>query len=146
MKTLQLTKRHTTKSVLADLNALLKQQMHDQASFSPMPMGRFKKILADKNICMLGMFDGKKVIGTGTIIMVTKLRGNYGYIEDMIVDESYRGQGLGRQLGDALVAAAKKHNVTTIELSTRPSRVAANALYQKMGFEPKDTNVYRLKL
>lgn len=115
-------------------------------SFDPMPMARFKKMLNDKNICMLGMFDGTKVIGTGTLIMVTKLRGNYAYIEDMIVDESYRGQGLGRALGEALIAVAQKRKITTIELSTRPSRVAANALYQKMGFEHKDTNVYRLKL
>ena len=146
MKIAILSQRYATKEVLADLNTLLKQLVHDPKTYKPITFATLKKIASDKKTVVVLIFDGTKVIGTGTLIIATKFRGNYAYIEDMMVDESYRGQGLGRQLGDALVAAAKKHNVTTIELSTRPSRVAANALYQKMGFEPKDTNVYRLKL
>jgi len=146
MNITELSLRYVTKETLGGINNLLKQLVHDPRSYTPVSLATLKRIAQDTKTIVVIILDGKKVIGTGTLIVATKFRGNYAYIEDMMVDESYRGQGLGTKLGEALIKAAKKRKVTTIELSARPERVAANALYQKLGFEKKDTNVYRLKL
>ena len=55
-----------------------------------------------------------------------------------------RGEGIGEQLTEAAIAEARRRGARTIDLTSRPSREAANALYQKMGFELRETNVYRL--
>ncbi len=144
MKITRLTTPDT--AALKDLNSLLLQQMHDPKEFVPMKMAALKAMLADPKSILLVMREGKKIIGTGTLMVFTKIRGKYAYIEDTIVDSAERGKGYGESIVRELIAQARKHKVQTIELSSRPSRVAANHLYQKVGFEQKDTNVYRLKL
>lgn len=144
MKITRLTKPDT--AALKDLNALLMQQMHDPKEFVPMTMAGLRSMLADQKTVLLVGREGKKVIATGTLIVFTKIRGRYAYIEDTIVDGAERGKGYGEAIVRALIALARKLKVGTIELSTRPTRVAANNLYQKVGFVQKETNVYRLKL
>jgi ribosomal protein S18 acetylase RimI-like enzyme len=64
----------------------------------------------------------------------------------VIVDEAVNGQGIGRQLTEAMLARARELGCTTVDLTSRPSREAANALYQKVGFRPRETNVYRIEV
>lgn len=130
----------------ADINALLKQLVHDPSTFEPITAERFSSILAEPDTIVVAAEEEGRIVGTGSLFVVNKFRGTYGYIEDMIVDESQRGKGLGESIARKLIELGKETGVTTIELSTRPSRVAANSLYQKLGFEQKETNVYRLKL
>ena len=66
-----------------------------------------------------------------------------GWVEDVIVDEASNNQGIGRLLLDAMVARARELGCKTVDLTSRPSREAANHLYRKAGFEDRDTNVYR---
>ena len=63
-------------------------------------------------------------------------------VEDMIVDPTYRGKGYGEEILLQLLAWAKKEGMDTIELTTNPSRLAANSLYQKVGFKLHPTNHY----
>lgn len=65
------------------------------------------------------------------------------WIEDVVVDEAARGQGAGQALVEAAVAHAEKIGARTVDLTSRPSREAANRLYQRAGFELRETNVYR---
>ena len=64
-------------------------------------------------------------------------------IEDVVVDAAARGRGVGEALTNAAVARARAEGCRTVDLTSRPSREAANRLYQRLGFQPRDTNVYR---
>ena len=67
-------------------------------------------------------------------------------VEDMIVDESQRGKGLGEKILRDLIKWAKRNGVEVIELTTNPKRLAANSLYKKVGFKLHETNHYLLNL
>ncbi|WP_455159350.1 GNAT family N-acetyltransferase [Schaalia cardiffensis] len=68
------------------------------------------------------------------------------WIEDVVVDEAARGQGAGLKLVEAALEQAKKVGARTVDLTSRPSREAANRLYRRAGFEQRETNVYRVPL
>jgi len=72
--------------------------------------------------------------------------GRRALIEDVVVDESVRGLGIGVALTTAALDHARSVGVTTVDLTSRPARVAANALYKKVGFTQRETNVYRFNL
>lgn len=67
------------------------------------------------------------------------------WIEDVVVLEQTRGQGAGRQLVEAALNYAKEAGARSVDLTSRPSRAAANRLYQRCGFEARQTNVYRFQ-
>lgn len=90
--------------------------------------------------------DGGELIGMGWIFpRQTKLR-HQAVVEDMIVDDRYRGKGLGEKILLDLIRWAKGRGVEVIELTTNPKRLAANNLYPKIGFKLHETNHYLLKL
>ncbi|HEX8803642.1 MAG TPA: GNAT family N-acetyltransferase, partial [Acidimicrobiales bacterium] len=67
--------------------------------------------------------------------------------EDVVVDEQAgRGRGVGTALTEAMLDRARERGCVTVELTSRPSRQAANRLYQRMGFTRRETNVYRYDL
>jgi ribosomal protein S18 acetylase RimI-like enzyme len=72
--------------------------------------------------------------------------GRRAWIEDVVVDETARGAGVGEALTNAAIEEARRRRVRSIDLTTRPSREAANRLYARLGFEPRDTNVYRFSV
>lgn len=86
------------------------------------------------------------VLGTLTLIIFSIPTGRRGWIEDVVVDQSARGVGLGEQLTNAAIDEARLRGVRSLDLTSRPSREAANAMYLKLGFGRRDTNVYRLSL
>ena len=87
-----------------------------------------------------------ELIGIGWIFSrQTKLR-HQAVVEDMIVDERHRGKGLGEKILLDLIRWAKNNGVEVVELTTNPKRLAANALYQKVGFKLHETNHYLLNL
>jgi len=83
------------------------------------------------------------VVGTLTLAIFRIPTGVRAWIEDVIVDGSVRGQGGGEALTQAALDVAAAAGAKTVELTSRPSREAANRLYQRMGFELRNTNVYR---
>ena len=68
------------------------------------------------------------------------------WVEDVVVDEAARGQGAGQALVVAAIEHAQKIGARTVDLTSRPSREAANRLYQRAGFQLRETNVYRVTL
>jgi ribosomal protein S18 acetylase RimI-like enzyme len=68
------------------------------------------------------------------------------WIEDVVVDEAARGAGVGAALNQAALRVAGERGARTVDLTSRPSREAANRLYQRLGFTPRETNVYRYDL
>lgn len=87
-----------------------------------------------------------KLIGMGWIFPRQTMLRSQAVVEDMIVDEKYRGQGLGEKILKDLIKWAESEGVEVIELTTNPKRIAANHLYQKIGFKLHETNHYLLKL
>ncbi len=125
-----------------DINSILKQL---SSSAKPLSLPALKKILADKNVHLWVWKDGKKVVGMGSLVSWHAPTGINSRIEDVVVDENYRGKGLGEKLTRELIRAGKRAKARHVELTSRPSRAAANELYRKLGFEQKETNVYRMK-
>ena len=81
--------------------------------------------------------------GMLTLVIFRIPTGMRAIIEDVVVDEHYRGQGIAEALTLEALARARAAGVRTIDLTSRPSRQAANRLYQKLGFEQRESNVYR---
>ena len=91
--------------------------------------------------------DNDRIIGCATLCVFDSPTGRKASVEDVVVSSSYRGQGLGKLLMQHVIEFAKTelHNVD-IHLTSRPHRVAANQLYQQLGFQKKETNVYVMKV
>lgn len=89
--------------------------------------------------------DNGSIVGMATLCCFTIPTGRHATIEDVSVLPEFQGHGLGRQLVQAALnylASTGKHY--RVGLTSRPSRVVANALYRSMGFSPKETNVYQM--
>lgn len=84
------------------------------------------------------------IVGTLTLAVVQTPSGTKAWIEDVVVDISARGQHVGEALLNHAVDFAKSLDVSSVNLTSNPTRAAANKLYQKIGFELRDTNVYRI--
>ena len=68
--------------------------------------------------------------------------GRKAWIEDVVVDDAYRGQGVGKRLTEFAIEFARKKQVDLLSLTSNPTRIAANKLYPRVGFTHKETNVY----
>lgn len=87
-----------------------------------------------------------RIVGSLTLALFRIPTGLRAWIEDVVVDGQARGSGIGEALNRAALAEAKKRGAITVDLTSRPSRVEANRLYQRLGFVSRDTNVYRFTL
>lgn len=84
------------------------------------------------------------VVGMLTVGEYLAPTGRKLWIEDVVVDEAMRGRAIGRMLVQHAIAFAESFGKGTLMLTSRPSRIAANNLYRSCGFEPKETNMYRM--
>lgn len=87
-----------------------------------------------------------EIVGTLTLVIFRIPTGVRAWIEDVVVDASARGLGVGRALNETALERARTAGATTVDLTSRPSREAANRLYQRIGFVQRSTNVYRFDL
>ncbi|MEI7512052.1 MAG: GNAT family N-acetyltransferase [Candidatus Uhrbacteria bacterium] len=87
-----------------------------------------------------------KIVGMATLVVIEQFVGVRGRIEDVVVDQDYRKQGIGRELVLRLHEAAKERRVKMITLSSQQYRTEANRLYVSIGYKPVDTNVYVFEL
>jgi ribosomal protein S18 acetylase RimI-like enzyme len=86
------------------------------------------------------------ILGSLTLALFRTPGGLKAWIEDVVVDESARGKGVGAALNEAALDHARTVGAKSVDLTSRPSREAANRLYQRLGFVPRETNVYRFRL
>lgn len=87
-----------------------------------------------------------RLVGSLTLAVFAIPTGTRAWIEDVVVDEAERGRGVGSALVRAALVAAGERGAKTVDLTSRPSRQDANRLYQRLGFEARQTNVYRYEL
>jgi ribosomal protein S18 acetylase RimI-like enzyme len=83
------------------------------------------------------------IVGTLTLVLFRIPTGLRAWIEDVVVDEAARGLGAAKALNQHAIALALQRGARSVDLTSRPSREAANRLYQRLGFVERDTNVYR---
>ncbi|MBI4086077.1 MAG: GNAT family N-acetyltransferase [Candidatus Liptonbacteria bacterium] len=133
------------KAAVRDLNHLLKQLRKNPSEHSG-SLFDLRNIVSDKKIVMIVAQNGRNIVGMATLYIIIMLGKTVGTVEEVVVDSAYRGKGLGKKILQMLIRVARKKKVKKLYLTSRPSRVAANKLYQKLGFKLKETNPYTLRL
>ena len=107
---------------------------------------KLASIVENPSLTLFVARESGAIVVTLTLAVFPIPSGELAMIEDVVVDESARGLGAGEALVTAAVAHAASLGASEVDLTSRPSRKAANALYQKLGFVQRETNVYRLSL
>ena len=125
---------------LAAVNRLIPQLSR---SAPPLTAGALKKIVFWDGNRLLIARSGEQAVGMLTLVMFPIPTGLRAWIEDVVVDESARGQGVGAALTQEAIRLAQAVGARTVDLTSRPSREAANRLYERLGFELRDTKAYR---
>lgn len=129
--------------LLEALNRLIPQL----SSSSPPPTREHLEALVDSEdtVLFVARVDGR-ILGSLTLACYRIPTGTKAWIEDVVVDADARGHGLGALLNQAALDEARSRGVKDVSLTSRPSREAANRLYRRIGFEPRETNIYRYTL
>jgi ribosomal protein S18 acetylase RimI-like enzyme len=102
-------------------------------------------VASDSSCILLAKVDGV-IVGSLTLVIFHIPTGIRAWIEDVVVDADARGKGVGEALNVFAIAEAQRQGALTVDLTSRPSREAANRLYQRIGFKARDTNVYRFQI
>ena len=118
---------------------------------SPPPAAALEAIVGSEASILLvaedpGLEGESAILGSLTLAIFRIPTGLRAWIEDVVVDRSARGRGVGEALNRTAMDRAREVGATTVDLTSRPSREAANRLYRRLGFEQRATNVYRLGL
>lgn len=106
-----------------------------------------KNMLASGNSHLFAaVLEDDNIVGMLTLVEYDVPTGKKLWIEDVVVDISQRGKGFGKQLLLHAIQFAQTRDAKTIMLTSRPQRIAANKLYQRLGFVQRETNVYAYRL
>ncbi|MEI7746903.1 MAG: GNAT family N-acetyltransferase [Actinomycetota bacterium] len=109
--------------------------------------GTLEDIVANPNSALfLARGDEASILGSLVLVTFKTPTAVRAWIEDVVVDEQARGRGVGEALVNAAIDRARRWNAKSVDLTSRPSREAANRLYQRLGFELRDSNLYRFSL
>jgi ribosomal protein S18 acetylase RimI-like enzyme len=104
---------------------------------------RLRRIVEFPGNRLLVARDGDEIVGTLTLVVFPIPTGLRAWIEDVVVDESARGRGVGEALTREALRLAAAEGARSVDLTSRPSRAAANRLYQRLGFELRPSRLYR---
>jgi|SRR5690606_12906035 len=99
----------------------------------------------DNGVYLIGGFQDGNLVGIASMAVYRVISGHKGWIEDVVVDDAYRGQGIGRKLIEYLLKYSREMNLTEVLLFTESHRIAARKLYENLGFRIKDSSIYALK-
>ena len=124
------------------------QRILDQLTTNPMTLTEdmCRQLFESENSHLFFLVKDEQIAGMLTVGIYHSPTGGKAWIEDVVVDESFRGQGLSKLLVAHAIEFTKSMGIPSLMLTSNPKRIAANKLYQAMGFERKETNVYRMKL
>ncbi|MZE75690.1 GNAT family N-acetyltransferase [Streptomyces sp. SID5475] len=135
--------RHPDSETLDSLSALLSQLSR---SAKQLTLQSLTAIVSSDTTTLMVARLGDRMVGTLTLVVFPLPTGVRAWIEDVVVDESARGAGVGAALVDAAIDWAREAGARTVDLTSRPTREAANRLYERLGFQRRSTNVYRIEL
>ena len=132
-----------TDELVAAMAALIPQLSKSNPPPTKAELGEL--VSSEASTMFIARVDGR-IVGSLTLAMFRIPTGVRAWIEDVVVDDSARGHGVGEALNRAALDHAKVHGAITVDLTSRPSREAANRLYQRIGFVARETNIYRYTL
>jgi ribosomal protein S18 acetylase RimI-like enzyme len=132
-----------TEELVTSLNQLLPQLSSNAA---PLSAAEVEALVTSPATVVFVARDDGRIVGSLTLVVFSIPTGLRAWIEDVVVDEPARGKGVGEALTNAAIEESRRRKVRSIDLTTRPSREAANRLYARLGFELRQTNVYRLSV
>lgn len=119
--------------------------MPQLSSSAPAPTVEWlEQVIDSDSTLFIARLDGQ-IVGSLTLVLTHLPVGLKAWIEDVVVDENVRGKRIGEALTLAAIEKAEAANARNINLESRPSREAAHRLYQRIGFEVRETSVYRYK-
>jgi len=130
-----------------DLVAAFDRLVPQLSRSSPPPTAdELAEIITDSGTTVFVASVDDLVVGTLTLVMFRIPTGVRAFIEDVVTDEAGRGKGVASAMTRAALEHARSAGARTVDLTSRPSREAANRLYQHLGFKQRETNVYRYEL
>jgi len=135
--------------VTEELHAAMARLLPQLNATLPVPtIERLEAILADPAATLLVALDGDEIVGTATVISYATPFWLKARLDEVVVDAAARGKGVGQAIVSACIEVAREKGAEVVELQSGrgPAREVANRLYRRMGFQPRDTNVYRLTL
>ena len=113
------------------------------SSAKPMTDSQLAEIVNSESTLMFVARVDNQIVGLLTLAIFRIPTAVRAWIEDVVVDSLARGHGVGEALNLAAITEARRRGAKTVDLTSRPSREAANKLYKRLGFVERDTNVYR---
>lgn len=134
-----------TVNQVSDELVIALQRLLPQLSTSAVPLdaGKLAQVIQHQAVTLLVARSRGTIVGMLTLVMFPLPSGQRARIEDVVVDEAARGHGAGAALTMAALRLAQQQGARTIDLTSRASRVAANRLYERLGFALRDSKVYR---
>lgn len=103
-----------------------------------------KEIIASPNSYLFFLYENENIAGMLTVGIYLTPTGSKAWIEDVVVDDIHRGKGFGKLIVQHAIEFVKFSEIDSLMLTSNPARIAANKLYQSLGFEQKETNVYKM--
>ena len=142
----EITIRHITEfdpSLTEPIQRLLGQLTSQTVPFAD---DELHALCQSKNSHLMVMYADTEPVGMATVGHYLAPAGGKAWIEDVVIDSSMRGRGLGLELISQAIAYARTLPNCTLMLTSRPSRIEADALYRSAGFEQRETNVYKIEI
>jgi ribosomal protein S18 acetylase RimI-like enzyme len=136
------------KAVTPELVAAFRQLTPQLSRTAPAPGGHelAEMVRSPATVLLMARDAEKGLVGSLTLVLFRIPTGIRAWIEDVVVDEDARGRGVAEILCREALNRASAAGARTVDLTSRPSREAANRLYRRLGFVMRDTNVYRWSL
>ena len=128
-------------SDVADVIRTLAQQ--EGHNYKELTDDDFKEILSSPHTTLFVAEVNGQIAGMITLVVTRIPYARKASLEDLVVNEEFRGRGLGTLLVERVIEEAKKKKASYIDFTSRPRREGSNALYEKLGFQKRETNVYR---
>jgi len=136
----------TSKNILDSLQKLLPQLTKNYKSFDQNNLEEILGSDCTRLFIARDQLSENHIVGTYTLVIFQIPTGSTMRIEDVVVDEKYRGRGIGKKMMHHAINIAKSTGAAKIELTSHPPRIEANKLYQSLGFRKIETNVYRYEI
>ncbi|MBP6868963.1 MAG: GNAT family N-acetyltransferase [Candidatus Pacebacteria bacterium] len=121
-----------------EVSALMKQLSPERSRVTEQSL----RALAENHLLFVVLAD-QKIVGMATLIEHRALNSYTGYIEDVVVDGDYRGQGIAKKLMRTLIKHGTLLGMVSFSLTSSPRKESANKLYRALGFFVRETNAYR---
>lgn len=127
---------------LEAINRLIAQLSTSSHTFTE---AELNSLIASPQSHLYALEYDEKIIGMVTLCIYQCPTGRKAWIEDVVVDQNHRGKGYGKLMVRKAMEECQNRGNVTLMLTSRPSRIVANQLYQSLGFEKQETNVYKMK-